>query len=581
LHPPSPASSRGSADPSAHPKSFSWQSMRQTGHEDTPGRATDRRSGRPVLWAGYLTLALLFLALSGIRPFLVDDTFITFAYARNLAEHGVLTWHVALPMVDGFTSLGHVLLLAGGVVAGLDIVLANTLVNFGAAVVIAGLYAWRVRGLPAPAAVAGFAAIALNAGFVFWVGGGLDALPYAAAFFVAYHCFERAEQAGRLDAATALALVALAVMRPEGALIAAGLLAFFWARALLGRERAGLVWTVAVVAAIAAMLIWRVETYGHPFPNTYYAKASSSTWLEVRYGLGYLAGWCALGGGFLALVSVGAVLGGSGAWLRLLFILGQCALVAAEGGDSHPVYRFMLPVIPLIALDVAWVFARAGVRWRLAGGVGLALYLAVQNLGNPGGPYPAGAAAGLARIADGTWPFATIEDDRLNYRRVEASRRFGALFRDGTEIAANDLGALAYYSELPVLDINGLNHPEISHLPKVDGVVNIWGAPRLDVLIAEEVPVVHLWFPNVESWSWRGVAEGDVDCGLNVGRKAMAMGYELVGLEAHYLCVSAPAGEGGWLNFFVRRGALEAVLRDPAAVEATECVMPIRRACGY
>ena len=52
--------------------------------------------------------------------FLCDDAYISFRYARNLAEHGLLTFNVApVEYVEGYTNFGWVLILALGHLLGL------------------------------------------------------------------------------------------------------------------------------------------------------------------------------------------------------------------------------------------------------------------------------------------------------------------------------------------------------------------------------------------------------------------------------------------------------------------------------
>ncbi|MEM7613659.1 MAG: hypothetical protein AAF245_01360, partial [Pseudomonadota bacterium] len=77
-------------------------------------------------------LVLAYVLLAGINPIVVDDTFITFQYARNLVDHGRLTWWHEGPMVDGYTSLGHVLLLSLGRWLGFDLLAVNMLINLSA-----------------------------------------------------------------------------------------------------------------------------------------------------------------------------------------------------------------------------------------------------------------------------------------------------------------------------------------------------------------------------------------------------------------------------------------------------------------
>ncbi len=74
------------------------------------------------VWAATGLLFLTFIVLAGVNPIVVDDMFITFQYVRNWVDHGVLTWWPGAPMVDGFTSLGHVMLLSLGQLTGMELI---------------------------------------------------------------------------------------------------------------------------------------------------------------------------------------------------------------------------------------------------------------------------------------------------------------------------------------------------------------------------------------------------------------------------------------------------------------------------
>ena len=75
------------------------------------------RGGRKI-WPGTVGAAIGALALVHSRAwaFLCDDAFISFRYARHLAEHGTLAYNLAAPreLVEGYTNFLWVLLLALG-----------------------------------------------------------------------------------------------------------------------------------------------------------------------------------------------------------------------------------------------------------------------------------------------------------------------------------------------------------------------------------------------------------------------------------------------------------------------------------
>ncbi len=93
----------------------------------------------------------------------------------------------------------------------------------------------------------------------------------------------------------------------------------------------------------------------------------------------------------------------------------------------------------------------------------------------------------LSRIADGKWPIMQVGDHAWSELKARSSREFASLPVPGTVVAANDVGAFAYFSRLPILDFPGLDNSEICHLPKPEGVRNPWENARLDHAIEQEV----------------------------------------------------------------------------------------------
>src|SRR5204863_68876 len=109
---------------------------------ETPGSMSDLvavvRRYWPVVVAAVLLVphALLF-------DFVNDDAYISFRYARNLAEHGQLVFNVG-ERVEGFTNFLWTVLLAGGIKLGLSPVLTSRF--FG----IAFGVRWSYYGWPFP-----------------------------------------------------------------------------------------------------------------------------------------------------------------------------------------------------------------------------------------------------------------------------------------------------------------------------------------------------------------------------------------------------------------------------------------------
>jgi arabinofuranosyltransferase len=224
-----------------------------------------------------------------------DDAFITFRYAEHLAQGEGFVWNLGGDPTEGFTSLLHVLVLAGGIVVGVDPVTFALLVSLaavGATVLLAVLVqrVWFGYFHPAAAAVLGFyliddiTAVHTTSGLETQVFVALLAgLTLAASVFA---------KSPRWGSATWIALcIFLAVLcRPEGVLYGtATLVALAFTAGSTTDQYRPATSALAMLAYSAAILVilgsayaaWKVSYYGYLFPNPYYVKSGSLS----------LAGW--------------------------------------------------------------------------------------------------------------------------------------------------------------------------------------------------------------------------------------------------------------------------------------------------
>jgi tetratricopeptide (TPR) repeat protein len=144
----------------------------------------------------------------------------------------------------------------------------------------------------------------------------------------------------------------------------------------------------------------------------------------------------------------------------------NCAYVIFVGGDVLPVFRLWMPVIPLGCALVA-LGAMEAARW-ISGGVrsrrlalGAAAILIVWAAGNAfrndwiGRQHRLYVLGGMKDKAMALW--------------------LGANVPPGEAIAATAVGALAYYSQRPVIDMLGLTDPEIARHPRfIGGLTDTW-----------------------------------------------------------------------------------------------------------
>jgi hypothetical protein len=392
-----------------------------------------------------LGIAGLSLALR-IAPYQVDDAYIAYRYAANLATGHGFVFNAGGPAVEGFTSPLWMLVLAGLARAASPEILpsAGMVLGLLSFLALLALLA-RAAGRAAPLAVA---LCALHASSIFYSVSGLETVLFMA-IVVAWSV--AAVGAGSVPLAI-VAAVAAPWVRPEAAWLPVGLAAQLLAttvtlRGLLRPPLRGML--LALALSCVVLVAVRLTIFGELLPNTYYAKPA-----RLVEGARYLGAWLAHPhlALLLAVALVGAVLGTARERGYLAAALAWMGAVVVEGGDWMPQARLLMPSMGLLALAACGVsepLAQASSRWRkiVAGGV-LALAGACVVLG------------ALEAWREGDRSTRSLQGLRHEDRAVaEVLRNSGA-----SGVAMVDIGVTGFaLRELPIVDLGGLTDGRIAH----------------------------------------------------------------------------------------------------------------------
>lgn len=374
-----------------------------------------------------------------------DDMMISLRYAANCAEGHGLVWNPG-ERVEGITNFAWALFAVP-----LHFLLPLTHTSLGVIVLDTALLAgvvWlghrlaRTLGCDVTASLVAGLGLATWAPLLHWTAGGSEALLLAVLVTLMAVRVARAEAPGVVDGL----LAGLAIVTRADAAVAVGVLLL----AGVVRARPGVrrVLLVAVAAAVlpAAQLVFRAAYYGELLPNTYWLKATG--W-DGRLG----AGWVYLG--TLVLPLLGWLLPACAAG-RTTLALGAAvaahfAYVAWVGGDELPLFRFSLPVLPvLMALGAVGAQRLGRLLPPAVRGESLAPVLVLAVGGLSFGTLP------------GTVPALTAQ--RAMGERGNAA--IGLLVRANTEpeatVAHFWAGAAAYFSQRPGVDMLGKCDPVIA-----------------------------------------------------------------------------------------------------------------------
>ncbi|HEY2954847.1 MAG TPA: hypothetical protein VGK89_06330 [Candidatus Eisenbacteria bacterium] len=509
-----------------------------------------------LLGAALLVLLVHEIALFGRH---VDDAWISYRYARNLAE-GLGPVFNSGERVEGYTNFLLVLFEAAFIRLGLSPDLGAKLLCMAASlatlvVVHRAARRWYA-GDSARAAIPALL-LAVSPAYAQSAVTGLETQLFT--FLVTLGLVFAVEESDRRPvwsrAALVLGLSSLA--RPEGLLFGAVGFGYRLARRALRREltAADLAWPLGFLAVVVPHAAFRLLYYGDWVPNTFHAKTAGIHPSEVFFGLQYLRDWANYAGGTVVagLVFL-SLLRGARAWNTLLLAaaLPYLAYVATLGGDWMPRFRFVVPVLPAGAILIGSVLCDAWDQWvrpavasraarRLALGGLAAAYLLPQAI-------ESAQLAYLARADRASAP-----------ERWRRARALESMTAAGDAIALMPIGFIGWATRRRIVDFAGLTDPALARRFDADYVFA--RNPKLIVLGTPRDPARGTfepgWVPDatvaaddrfrmhyrlVDCWppAWAPSAKGAV--------LLTAPGYRQVGVAgagAYWLCVYARDDSAG------------------------------------
>ncbi len=355
------------------------------------GRATAAHREHPLLAKALLAIGSLLCVWLSLNHFVgagYDDSWISLWSGERLAERGMLLNHNNQP-VEIASSLLHVLMIAGfHTLSPGNALLLNKLTGLLAGLgTLAVVYAQRdtlFGGLAAqwrtPALGMALLALATHPSWLNWNLGGLET-PYQTLILTVHATYLIRHISGRRSRlALAVTQCLYTLVRSDGFTLVAVTAACLAAHALLSRRRQAAADAIQVVLApgvlILALMGARYLLFGLLAPTPAYAKAGSLADLlgGVHYGITYvrdfysssplmLAQAVLLIGAFARIV-LNALSRPSKADASLpvlaigvLLIAWNHAFVILVRGDWMSYFRFIVPVIPLLAIVSAQTLA--------------------------------------------------------------------------------------------------------------------------------------------------------------------------------------------------------------------------------
>lgn len=464
----------------------------------------------PLMLFAVLLVAYGLLQSLSIFGF-IDDAFISFRYAGNLADGHGLVYNIGA-RVEGYSNTLFVLLLALLARLGVKITLSATWLGivFHAGTVALTLYAMQTllsEKILRPLPMLGLAFLIFHPSGVAYAMAGMETSMAAFWLLAAVLLVIRSlrhEKGVTCALLAGLALVLLALSRPEGISMAAPL--GLWL--LLGKKERRWPRAIGFGAVIfllyGGFLLWRHSYFGYWQPNTYYAKAAGAGMGLLSMGLDYL--WRFANVTLLPYLLVPVLLlalrfrASLSDWWWGVFatVLSYIAALVYVGGDHFPLSRFLVPVTPLLLL----LLPEAARQARQA----------INRV------YPNIAEL---RLRPGVWVIAPIflllsifvgmffRNEGLIFlgqiKKAHVWCKIGhhlsELHPADTALGLIPIGAIGYCSQMPIVDIVGLTDVKIAHT-QTDLARSMAGHGRFnsEYVLQERKPQLVLTMIDVVPW---------------------------------------------------------------------------------
>ena len=457
----------------------------------------------PATWAILLLLCLVYLGHALFYwDWIEDDAYITLRYSANVVDGQGFVFNVG-EKVEGYSNFAWVLLGAVALKAGIDPSVAVRWIG-----IISGLLClplvWdlsrRFLGGRSWAALFAPAILAFIPPMARHATNGLETLFFAFQFLLALWLL-KIQSGHRRNAALILVLLGLALTRPEGFIFVALLLIpllpgkpSHWFGNSNGDsfKSNGLVVIVGFLLTWGSYFLWRWTYFGAVFPNTYYAKMTGDTGGlidGIQYAADFFRDSFALPLLALALVPLVFWRHRPALWHLLLVFFAYTGFVVVSGGDWMILYRFFVPVLPLMAVAAAVGLGELSSRLSeispQPNQLGLVLLV--------------GFLAGLSVIGTANTELAVWRQigpalDSGGYL-VNSYRNLGLWLDENTpsdaSVAVSDIGAIGYFSNRQIIDMFGLVDKHLARIPgkqhhKTDAKYVLSRSPDYVVLVRSE-----------------------------------------------------------------------------------------------
>lgn len=411
-----------------------------------------------------LCTIILILNASYYFPFISDDSLISLRYASRLLEGDGLTWTDGKP-VEGYSNLLWIFLVAFFGILGVDLIDAARILGIlGMLTIMSSVLYWytiknHLRVIWFPLTIA-LLFLSLGAPIAVWAIGGLETPLHGALIAISiplmYSIIESEDTKKTLFLSFILAL--LCITRLDGPIFTIANTACFFILGWFCRRKRlvsnSLLILLFPVLFYVGQIVFRLYYYGELIPNTALVKITPSLYHFLNGSMYLVSGLMALFP--FSILAIGALIvmiflpETRAKSIYLLTILAMwSAYIIFIGGDIFPAHRHFIPLIVVFAFALVEganivvnriIKLPSHIYFSILIFLGLILFIPYIHI-----------------------QFTNVQNQRAIRERWEwDGKEIGLLLKNAfsaksPRLAVTAAGCLPYWSELPALDMLGLN----------------------------------------------------------------------------------------------------------------------------
>lgn len=390
-----------------------------------------------------------------------DDAFIYLVYVRSFLNGMGLTFNGEL--VEGYSSILWTLIISGLSLSGLDPLLISKCVGWIFYLLTSVLIIWIHRSISdrdKPFYLFSLILYFSIPSLALWASGAMETILFtcliSAAVFL-YYYGRIVSPSLKLIFVSGIFFGMLSATRPEGFALFGTV--FVFELILLIHKRkldikyplyATLIYTI--LTSVTFLVRWLI--YGDWFPTTVSAKTGDIFW-QLQSGTNYMLSFIKqypllviLYVSSLAYLFIAKRSNSNQyflTWITFIVVSGYLFFNLFVGGDWMLGWRFLVPILPLIVLTIG--IAMSNIRSSIA------ITILIVSL----------ITLALKTFELHNTSFLEAQATKGDILMGKYIKSLG--FPESAKIAVVDAGAIPYFSELPTIDMIGLNDRHISKLP--------------------------------------------------------------------------------------------------------------------